>query len=392
MENTTLKINGFKFAQNKNLPKTILCFSHLRWDFVFQRPQHVLSRLSQNFNIYFFEEPQFDTSSKAYLRLLSVQQNVTVIVPHLACNLKQQEQIELQKDLLDRLLNTQNLSDFIFWYYTPMALQFSEHLHPKLIVYDCMDELSAFKFAPKNISLLERQLFKIADLVFTGGESLYQAKKHLHSNMYAFPSSIDKLHFNRARKPNKLKLRNNLNLKLGYSGVIDERFDLELIRAMALKKPNWLFEIIGPVVKIDPNELPKLPNIHYIGPVDYQQLPEFLITWDIALIPFLLNEATRFISPTKTPEYLAAGLPVISTPIRDVVHPYGINKLVKIGRYADEFIDLTEEWIRLTPKQKKNWLSQVDEFLNQQSWEKTCSGMLLKIEETLEQKLAISVA
>ncbi len=392
MENTTLKINGFKFAQNKNLPKTILCFSHLRWDFVFQRPQHVLSRLSQNFNIYFFEEPQFDATSKAYLRLLSVQQNVTVIVPHLPCNLTQQDQITLQKDLLDRLLNTQNLSDFIFWYYTPMALEFSEHLHPKLIVYDCMDELSAFKFAPKNISLLERQLFKIADLVFTGGESLYQAKKHLHSNMYAFPSSIDKLHFNRARKPNKLKLRNNLNLKLGYSGVIDERFNLELIRSMALQKPNWLFEIIGPVVKIDPNELPKLPNISYTGPVDYQQLPEFLSTWDIALIPFLLNEATRFISPTKTPEYLAAGLPVISTPIRDVVHPYGINKLVKIGRYAHEFIHLTEEWFRLTPKQKKNWLSQVDEFLNQQSWEKTCSAMLLKIEETLEQKPAISVA
>lgn len=392
MQNTTLKINGFKSARSKNLPKNLLCFSHLRWDFVFQRPQHVLSCLSRNFNIYFFEEPQFISSTKAYLKLIKVQKNLSLIVPHLPNGLLKQEQISIQKGLLDCLLNTQNLSDFIFWYYTPMALEFSEHLQPQFIVYDCMDELSAFKFAPPNIRKLEKQLFKTADLIFTGGKSLYEAKKHWHSTIYCLPSSIDKQHFNQARKSNKFKQKNNLNLKLGYSGVIDERFNLELIRAMAAQKPNWVFEIIGPVVKIDPNELPKLPNIRYIGPIDYEELPEFLSEWDIALIPFLLNEATRFISPTKTPEYLAAGLPVISTPIRDVIHPYGINGLVQIGRQAQEFIHLAEGWMGLHPKHKKNWLQRVDVFLAQHSWEKTCTSMFERIEETLEQKLAISVA
>lgn len=390
MENTTLKIKGLKPDIQKHLPKNLLCLSHLRWDFVYQRPQQLLSRLAKHFNIYFLEEPLPDAEERAYLTLSKVDKGISVIVPHLAPGLSHQEQIRMQKDLIDRLLATRNLSDFVFWYYTPMALEFTRHLQPKMVVYDCMDELSAFKFAPPELPEFEKKLFKIADLVFTGGVSLYEAKKKMHGHIYAYPSSIERAHFAKARIGSKST--KNMPVKLGYYGVIDERFDLELIRKMAQQKPDWQFILIGPVVKIDASSLPKRKNIHYLGPKTYQELPKYLSEWDIALIPFLLNESTRFISPTKTPEYLAAGKPVISTPIRDVVHPYGMNGLVSIAKNADNFIRAAETYLSYTHTEKKLWLRAVDRFLGQQSWELTCAAMMDKIEEKLEEKLMISVA
>ncbi|MFM6975360.1 MAG: glycosyltransferase [Sphingobacteriaceae bacterium] len=392
MENTSPTIKKINLSLQGQLPKNLLCLSHLRWDFVYQRPQQLLSRLAKQFNVYFLEEPLFDAQDRAYLTLSKVEKNISVIVPHLPAGLTTEEQLSLQRDLLDRLLATRNLADFIFWYYTPMALEYADHLQPKMIVYDCMDELSAFKFAPANIKNLERKLFKIADLVFTGGETLYRAKKHAHDNIYPFPSSIDKTHFAKSRSKKVKTFSLISGIKLGYYGVIDERFDIGLIKEMAENRPNWKFSLVGPVVKIDPESLPKLPNIHYLGAKTYNELPKHLAEWDIALIPFLLNESTRFISPTKTPEYLAGGKPVISTPIQDVIYPYGINGLVKIGKNAADFIQAAEELYAMTSAEHKTWLASVDRFLMQLSWEKTCQCMLKKMEETLEEKLMISVA
>lgn len=391
MENIATPIKRFNQTQLKYLPKNLLCLSHLRWDFVFQRPQQLLTRLAKTFNIYFLEEPVFDAQDRAYLTLGNIQKNLSVLVPHLPPGLSAAAQIEMQKDLLDRLLAAQNLADFAFWYYTPMALAYSDHLHPKMIIYDCMDELSAFKFAPENLPELEKKLFKIADLVFTGGESLFQAKKDFHGNIYAFPSSIEQAHFAQARSK-KYKTAAPKGIKLGYYGVIDERFDIGLIEKMADLKPEWQFMLIGPVVKIDPESLPQRKNIHYLGSKNYTELPAYLSTWDVALIPFLINESTRFISPTKTPEYLASGRPVISTPIRDVVHPYGIKKLVKIAKTAPEFISAAEELLSRSATTQKAWLKSADQFLAQNSWELTCAKMQDKIAETLEEKLISSVA
>ena len=370
-----------------NTPKNLICLSHLRWDFVFQRPQHLLTRLSETFNIFFIEEPVYDITGPDHYVFLNRGKNIVVMVPHIKERLSDDEKKYAQKSLFDSFMENRNLSDHIFWYYTPMALEFSRKYNPELTVFDCMDELSAFKFAPEEIKTLEKELLKKADIVFTGGHSIYEAKKNQHANIFPFPSSIEKEHFAKARE---IPDTGDNKVRLGFFGVIDERFDIELIRDIAQAKPDWQIILIGPVIKIDPGTLPKNDNIIYLGQKSYQELPGHLANWNIALIPFLLNDATRFISPTKTPEYLAAGKPVISTPIRDVINPYGKNKLVYIGCNARDFIEAAEK--ELKTKERDSWLTKVDAFLALNSWDKTCSQMIHLMKETINNKSYTSIA
>jgi len=296
----------------KTFPSSLMCFSHLRWDFVYQRPQHLLSRFSNLFKIYFFEEPLLDASYREYLSFSKRGPNLYVIVPHLIAGLSELQINKILTGMVDKFLLNKDLDDFVFWYYSPMAVAFSDKHNPKAVIYDCMDELSAFKNAPRALSALEKKLMKNADVMFTGGNSLYEAKKNQHANVHPFPSSIEKDHFERARKI-KQQPKDQLHIdgpKIGFYGVIDERFDIDLIKDIAERKPDWQIILLGPVVKIDREILPVNKNIHYLGPKKYQELPAYLSGWDVALIPFLLNESTRFISPTKTPEYLSAGIPV----------------------------------------------------------------------------------
>lgn len=373
------------------MPTSIICFSHLRWDFVYQRPQHLLSRFARNNNVYFFEEPVFDSDSNFYLSLSKREKKLHVVTPHLQSDLTETEINTALSKLVDQFLQNLELDHSIFWYYTPLALKFTDKHKPKIIVYDCMDELSAFKFAPKEIITLEKKLMAKADIVFTGGHSLYEAKKQYHSNIFPFPSSIEKKHFNSARIiPEAEEQKNIKGPKVGFFGVIDERFDIELLREIATKRPNWQLIMIGPVVKIEHEILPKNKNIHYLGQKCYNELPRYLAGWDIALIPFLLNESTRFISPTKTPEYLAASIPVVSTAITDVVKPYGIKKLVRICKDSDEFINAIET--ELAVKCRKEWLTQVDEYLKLISWDKTFNSMQNKIKATIDNLNKISIA
>ncbi len=366
--------------------KHLICFSHLRWNFVFQRPQHIMTRLSGEMKVTYIEEPVFDGDDEPVYTHSQVNDSLTVITPHLTAGISRDEENRQLEHLLTALIEGDRQEELLLWYYTPMALQFSRALQPGMIVYDCMDELSAFKFAPAELQNLEAELFTLADLVFTGGHSLYQHKKNYHSMVYPFPSSIDKEHFGLARVNKEIPRDQDgiPGVKLGFFGVIDERFDQELIHQIALKRPSWQIILIGPVVKIDPAALPTEANIHYLGPKSYDELPLYLSGWDIALIPFLLNESTRFISPTKTPEYLAAGVPVISTAIRDVIEPYGQEKLVAICSGADEFIEAAEA--ALAAGDKSNWLSSVDIFLSDLSWDNTTSDMLYLINKVRDQK------
>ncbi|MGI4803626.1 MAG: glycosyltransferase family 1 protein [Janthinobacterium lividum] len=376
----------------KKLPANLLCLSHLRWDFVYQRPQHLLTRFSEMFNTYFLEEPMHDAKEEAYLNISKRLPNLWVVVPHIQPGLSKAEEKLVMKQLMDNFMENEDGEDFLFWYYTPMALSFTEQLNPGLIVYDCMDELSLFKNAPVELKELERKLMAKSDVVFTGGQSLYEAKKHQHANIHAFPSSIDKSHFVKARtnKVQPADQANTSNPKLGFYGVIDERFDIELIRAIADVRPTWEFMLIGPVVKINRDHLPKNKNIHYLGQKSYEQLPTYLSGWDVALIPFMLNDSTKFISPTKTPEYLSAGKPVVSTAIRDVINPYGKNKLVHIGATAEDFIEAIE--YELSHKNDKQWLGKVDAFLNKNSWDNTCASMITCIQNSIKDKQKISIA
>jgi len=364
----------------------LVVFSHLRWDFVYQRPQHLLSRCARKRRVFFVEEPIFGNCSMR-LDVREADPGVHVVVPYLPEGLRSEIAINaVMKDLTRQLLAAHGIDEYIFWYYTPMALNFTDHFTPVAAVYDCMDELSAFKGANSQLPLLEKELFQNVDLVFTGGQSLYEAKRDQHPAVYAFPSSIDASHFGKARK-NVADPEDQANIphpRLGFFGVIDERFDAALLDEVAAKRPDWQFVMIGPIVKIDPNALPKHPNVHYLGGKKYSELPDYLAGWDIALLLFERNESTRFISPTKTPEYLAAGKPVISTSIRDVVRPYGELKLVEIADTADELISAAEKI--LSSENRSEWLKKVDAFLENISWDKTWAQMSDLIDDVIDRR------
>jgi glycosyltransferase involved in cell wall biosynthesis len=360
----------------------LICFSHLRWNFVYQRPQHILSRFSNQYATYYVEEYIINDQEDGY-DIYETKEKVWVVTPHLnGATFSEIDKNARISTIIKNLFEQKKIYNYIFWYYTPMALAFTKYFKPKVTVYDCMDELSAFKFAPQELKTFEQELLDKAEIVFTGGNSLYEAKKNQHYNIFSFPSSIDKTHFMQARQ-NAEQPHDQTHIpypRLGFFGVIDERFDIDLIQEVATLKPDWQIILIGPVVKIDPAILPKNSNIHYLGGKSYQELPAYLSGWDIALIPFAINESTKYISPTKTPEYLAAGKPVISSAIQDVINPYGDNDLVHIVNDAFELIEKATE--ELAVKDKSEWLERVDNYLEGISWDLTYSKMnkLIKIE------------
>ena len=369
----------------------LVCFSHLRWDFVYQRPQHLLGRAAKQQRVFFIEEPIYDQGPVRF-DINRREDNLYVVVPYLPEELCSRIAREAtQQALVDKLFAKYEIEQYVLWYYTPMFAACTRHLKPLAVVYDCMDELSAFKGAPAALKELEAELFARADLVFTGGQSLYEAKRTQHENVYAFPSSIDYEHFAQARdmlmEPEDQ--RHIPHPRLGFFGVIDERMDIELLRGIAEARPHWHLVIIGPVVKIDPAELPQLPNIHYLGSRSYHNLPAYISGWDVALLPFARNESTRFISPTKTPEYLAAGRPVVSTSIRDVVRPYGQNELVQIADTVDETVAAIEAAMQEDPAAR---LARVDAFLAQNSWDKTWVRMSELVENVVATRSAALLA
>ncbi|WP_414472929.1 glycosyltransferase family 1 protein [Microvirga sp. M2] len=352
----------------------LVCFSHLRWDFVWQRPQHLLSRAAKHYNVLFVEEPIFKPGIKPHMDVTSRPQGVKVAVPILPEGLLPEDILAEQHDLVETLIGREAHGARVFWYYTPMAMAFSSDFECDLCVYDNMDELSLFRGASQKLLDLETALFSRCDLVFTGGMSLYEAKKSRHRSVHGFPSSIDFGHFSQARSIEKDPgdQAHIPHPRLGFFGVVDERMDVNLLADVAELRPGWQFVMIGPVVKIDPATLPQRPNIHWLGGKHYSELPHYLSGWDVGFMNFALNEATKFISPTKTPEFLAAGVPVVSTPITDVVRPYGEKGLVEIARTAEEVVAKVET---ILTRPKEAWLAKVDRHLAQGSWDKTWSAM-----------------
>lgn len=350
----------------------LVCFSHLRWDFVYQRPQHLLSRAARDHDVYFIEEPVFEASATPHLRTSPRPEGVTVVLPVLPTG-SEAGMAEALRPLLRRLLPS-GPARRTLWYYTPMAVAFSRDIPADVVVYDNMDELTGFLGAPAHLLALEAELFARADLVFTGGMSLYRAKRHRHPSVHAFPSSIDKAHFARARGAvtEPADQRAIPGPRAGFFGVIDERMDVGLLARTAARCPDWQFVMIGPVVKIDPAALPRQPNIHWLGPKAYRDLPDYIAGWTVGLMPFALNEATRFISPTKTPEFLAAGVPVVSTAITDVVSPYGDKGLVAI---AGDDAGLADSLEALRRRPRAAWLAAVDRHLAGMSWDRTWADM-----------------
>jgi UDP-galactopyranose mutase len=364
-------------------PTPVICFSHLRWDFVFQRPQHLMSRFARRHPVIVFEEPVIHGGGIQLDMRVCETSGVTIATPRLPEGLDGPCRDAVLRQLLDEMVSERGLRRPVLWYYTPMMLTFSRHLEASAIVYDCMDELSGFRFAPTELGRLEAELFEAADVVFTGGHSLYEAKRHLHSNIHPFPSSVDVSHFGQARGdlPCPADQSGIPGPRLGYVGVIDERLDLGLIDRLAEARPEWSIIMVGPVVKISEADLPRRPNLHYLGSRSYEALPAYISGWDVALMPFALNEATRFISPTKTPEYLAAGRPVVSTAVTDVVRHYGDLEAVRIAGDPKAFVTQCEVALRLSGVGSEQWREPVDAALGQMSWDQTFLKMNVLVQQ-----------
>jgi UDP-galactopyranose mutase len=366
---------------------TLLCFSHLRWEFVFQRPQHLMNRFAQSMPVVVWEEPipaPAGEGPSLHSRPAANVENVTIVTPRIPDGLDPVRQEIVLKGLLDGYVAPLH-GKFIRWYYTPMMLPFSRHLNALATVYDCMDELSAFRFAPQELLNLESELLEASDLVFTGGYSLYEAKKKRHGNVHPFPSSVDRKHFAKAREGDQSPA-DQAGIgkpRFGFYGVIDERIDLDLLAAVADARPGYQLVMVGPVVKIGEDELPRRDNIHYLGGKSYEELPSYLSGWDVALMPFAINEATRFISPTKTPEYLAGGRPVVSTPIRDVKRHYEKIAGVSIAGTAEQFIAACDRALALR-QGDDHWLAEVDLLLADMSWDTTQARMAALIDQVVE--------
>ena len=372
----------FGGLQPSTVTPDLVCLSHLRWDFVYQRPQHLLTRFANERRVFFIEEPIF-VEGPIRLDVSQRESGVYIVVPHLSKEMIVEETVDaIQQEMIDQLFADYGINDYVLWYYTPMAVAWTRHLTPLAVVYDCMDELSAFRNAPRRLKELEAELFTRAELVFTGGQSLYEAKRNQHPEVYAFPSSIDAMHFAQARTitTDPADQAEIPRPRLGFFGVIDERMDIELLAGIAEARPDWHLVIIGPVVKIDPATLPRLSNVHYLGGKAYTELPAYLAGWDVAILPFARNESTRFISPTKTPEYLAAGRPVVSTSIRDVVRPYGQKGLVRIADTVEKFVAAAKAAMNEDAAKR---LRKVDAFLSQTSWDRTWGRMRELIEDVV---------
>ncbi|MCO6419386.1 glycosyltransferase [Siccirubricoccus sp. KC 17139] len=356
----------------------LLCLSHLRWDFVFQRPQHLLTRAARSHRVLFFEEPlrRAPAPGLPRLELRRTPEGVEIATPLLPDSLDEAASDAAQRALLDELLGGEQPA--IAWYYTPMALAFTAHLHPGLAVYDCMDELSAFLGASPRLLLLGRRLLQQVDIVFTGGRSLYEAKRGLHPSVHQFTSGVDVAHFGQAREPRLAAGPGPADQagiprpRLGWFGVVDERMDLALVDAVAARRPDWSLVMVGPVVKIDPASLPRRPNIHWLGGKAMAELPAYLAGWDCGLMPFAMNESTRFISPTKTPEYLAAGVPLVSTPVVDVVRDWGAKGLVAIAADAEQVTAAAEAAMA---RPRLSWWAEADRHLAGCSWDSIWSAM-----------------
>ena len=352
----------------------IIVFSHLRWNFVYQRPQHILSRLAKSYNILFVEEP-FQPNAENN-NTSSIQQ----VLPNLSVFNTHAENIESTLKLLKDELGNQIMETA--WFYSPSFVGALDILSFKKVVFDCMDELTLFKNAPQSLIEQEKELLSKSDIVFTGGKSLYSAKQKHHHNVHCFPSSVDRKHFEKAQ--NGIKVPDEMaalsGIVVGYYGVVDERIDYKLLEKTAQLCPTVDFVLIGPFAKVNPESLPSLPNIHFLGMRNYEQLPNYLKRFDVAMMPFAMNDATKFISPTKTLEYMAGGKSIISTPVYDVVRDYA--KHIEIVENAEQF---TAAINRVICVQKGSHYLRYQEILDRTSWDNTVSEMHSLMEQLVEE-------
>lgn len=376
--------------------KTLIVFSHLRWNFVFQRPQHLLTRLSKYYKIVFVEEPV--NTGSVFIEATQADNNITVVVPHTVedgwgFNDKQIAVIgPMVKGWVEEHVDITD--GYGIWFYTPQAYPLKHAFGPDFVIFDVMDELSMFAHAPAELKAREKELLETADLVIAGGPSLARAKQAVRPDTLSLPSCVDANHYSPERAA-QLEAENHVedqlehdipHPRIGFFGVIDERLDIDLVAAIADANPRWHVVMVGPVVKIDPATLPQRDNIHYLGSQPYSLLPQIVQGWDVCMMPFALNDATKFISPTKTLEYMAAEKPIVSTAIHDVIELYG--SVVRVGYDYGQFIKHIEDFLVEEPVQAAQRIVEGKDLVAHYSWDETAE----RVHDAIENAIALKFA
>ena len=360
----------------------LVVFSHVRWDFVHGRAQQILSRLARRYRVLFVEEPKY-ASGDPRGALCAPRTGVTVLTPHTPLTAPgfHDDQIPLLQKLVGQALAREGFRDYGAWLYTPMALPLLQKLSPRIVVYDCMDELTAFRAAPRQLVQRENALMRIANVVFAAGPSLFDARRARHPNVHLFPGSVDRAHFARGADASSTHpaIRALSRPRLGYVGVLDERVDFVLLRAMAERRPEWEICLVGPVCDVDPALLPRLPNVHHLGSLPYADLPAFLAGLDVALLPFVGGDATRFMSPTAALEYMAAERPIVATPVGDVKRLYG--HVVRLGDGIDAFVGACDAALVEPAASRFARIAEMRRVVAATSWDDTAREMARLIEE-----------
>ncbi|HEX4666874.1 MAG TPA: glycosyltransferase [Chthoniobacterales bacterium] len=388
--------NGSKnFPGRDDYP--IIVHSHLGWDWVWQRPQQFISRLSQRHRVLFIEapvgDPEIDRTKKT-LREIPDYPNVVVLqtkVPASSWNdtewLDEERRRVVQQVLAEPL--GREFQSPVQWFYDPMAVTaFAGRLHERAIVYDCMDELSLFRGAPPELVRRERALLALADVVFAGGPRIWESKRELNPNCFCFGCGVDHEHFGKAQAADlsvPTELRDLAGPIFGYIGVVDERIDYDLLAKLADSTPGNVV-MVGPWTKVDPAQFPQRPNLHWLGGRDYAQLPAYAKGFAVCLMPFAMNDATRFINPTKALEYMATGRPIISTPVRDVVRQY--REVVAIGNDHAAFVEACQD---AAARPDADRIQRGLTLAERNSWESIVSQLESHVEEALATKASLQI-
>jgi len=363
-----------KLQDASAMKKPVIVFSNMRWNSLLQRPHHIMSRLAARRDVLFIEEP-LRHHGTTQLEVLPVSPRLSVVRPRLPLDggIGSWPLGELEPALV-RLLEARGWSTFTAWLDTPMAVRLARALGARTIVYDCVSELSALRFAPAELRERERELFQCADVVFTAGPSLHRVKRDAHQAVHCFPSSVDMSHFAGAiGLPEAREQEEIPRPRLGYFGAIDGRLDFEILRRLAEARPEWQIILVGPVMRIDEALLPRAANLHFMGPRSYEDLPAFLAGWDVCLLPFSINATTRFLSPAQTLEYMAADRPIVSTPVTDVVEPYG--DIVYLGKGPSGFLEACDRALHDSDSNRSIRRALASQVLRHSSWDETVNRM-----------------
>ena len=370
---------------------SLIVFSHLRWDCAWRRPQHLMSRLSRRWQVVFIEEP-VPGSPRAELEVFEPMPGVQVWRPHVPgdANGFHDDHLPVLRQLLSAGVRERSVSNYWLWFYTPMALPLAADLRPRGIVYDCMEELALLADAPRQLAQRENALFKKADMVFAGGPGIYKAKRSRHPDVHCFPSSVDAQHF--AQQAGEHPLHHDIpRPRLGYCGAIDGRVNLSLVDAIAKARPEWNIVMVGELALGVSDKLPRRDNIHWLGRQSYADLPRFIQGWDVCLLPYALNDATRLISPAKTLEYMACGKPAVSTSIRDVVEPYG--HVVRVADTPEGFVADIEMLLARSQEEQQAHARELATIVARTSWDGTANSMaqlIAQVDELAESAHAVT--